>query len=106
MELCTMLYPSVKKGKVKGIKGSFVIGNDRGLHTRPSTEIVRCASRFSCVIKLTHQKLEVNARSLLGVLMLAAPKGAKIGIIAEGEDAEEAILALQELAKKNFNIKY
>ena len=83
-----------------------MIANDRGLHTRPSTEVVKCAARFNCIIKLIHQKQEVNARSLLGVLMLAAPKGAKISVTAEGVDASEAIEALQDLAKNKFNIKY
>lgn len=82
------------------------MANDRGLHTRPSTEVVKCASHFSSSIKLTYQKWEVNARSLLGVLMLAATKGSKIWITAEGEDAEEAVEALVALSQKNFNVKY
>lgn len=93
----------MKKGKAKGY---LIVANDRGLHTRPSTEVVKCASHYSSSIKLTYQKWEVNARSLLGVLMLAATKGARIGITAEGEDAEEAVQALEDLAKKNFNVKY
>ena len=80
--------------------------NDRGLHTRPSTEVVKCASHFSSSIKLTYQKWEVNARSLLGVLMLAATKGSKIWVTAEGDDAEEAVQALVALSQKNFNVKY
>jgi phosphocarrier protein HPr len=88
------------------VKGKFVVGNDRGLHTRPSTEIVKCASGFKCYISLVYQKQIVNAKSLLGVLMLAATKGAKIGIEAEGEDAEEAVESLIQLAKNNFYYKY
>lgn len=92
-----------KRNRFKGVL--FVI-NDRGLHTRPSTEVVKCASSFKSDIKLNHQGLEVNAKSLLGVLMLAAAKGARIEIVAEGIDAEEAIASLQELAKRGFNMNY
>lgn len=88
------------------VKGAFVVGNDRGLHTRPSTEIVKCASSFKSDVKLTYQKNEANAKSLLGILMLAATKGAKINIAAEGVDADEAVQSLLKLAKNNFNIRY
>jgi phosphocarrier protein HPr len=88
------------------VKGLFVVGNDRGLHTRPSTEIVKCASAFRSEVKLIYKKKEVNAKSILGILMLAATKGAKISIIAEGIDAEAAVQSLQNLASKKFNIRY
>ena len=48
----------------------------------------------------------MNAKSLLGILMLAAEKGSRISIEAIGDDAEEAILALQKLAQRRFNISY
>src|ERR1700753_2026210 len=86
--------------------GKFVVGNDRGLHTRPSTELVRCASSFRSIVYLVYQKHSVNAKSLLGILMLAARKGAKIKIEAEGEDAEEAVQSIVALAQNNFYIKY
>lgn len=88
------------------VKGKFVVSNDRGLHTRPSTELVKCASSFKSQVQLVYQKQSVNAKSLLGILMLAAAKGAKIGIEAEGEDAEEAVQSIMNLAKNNFYIKY
>lgn len=88
------------------VKGKFVVGNDRGLHTRPSTELVKCASTFKSQVYLIYQKQSVNAKSLLGVLMLAATKGAKINVEAEGVDAEQAVASLVELAKNNFYIKY
>jgi phosphocarrier protein HPr len=88
------------------VKAIFVVGNDRGLHTRPSTEIVKCASSFKCEVKLTYQKIEVDAKSLLGILMLAATKGAKIAVSAKGVDADAAVKSLLLLAKNNFNIQY
>jgi len=94
---------ALKKNKVKG---RFVVNNDRGLHTRPSTEIVKCATAFKSEVRLNYQKNQVNAKSILGVLMLAAAKGAKITIEAVGEDAEAAVAALIVLASNNFNISY
>ena len=87
-------------------KGAFTVGNDRGMHTRPSTELVKCASMFKSDIFLSYQKHRVNARSLLGILMLAATKGTKIVIEASGADAQEAVDSLIVLAKNNFNVQY
>lgn len=87
-------------------KGFFVVGNDRGLHTRPSTEIVKCATSFKSEVRLAYQKNQVNAKSILGVLMLAASKGARVSVEAVGVDAEKAVSSLLELARNNFNIKY
>jgi len=92
--------------KNKIAKGKFVVGNDRGLHTRPSTEIVKCASSFKSRVYLIYQKQFVNAKSLLGVLMLAASRGARIRIEAEGDDAEEAVQSILLLAMNNFHINY
>lgn len=92
--------------KSEKVKGCFTVANDRGLHTRPSTEIVRCATSFKAEVRLAYQKNQVNAKSILGVLMLAAAKGAKIHIEATGDDAELAVSSLIDLARNNFNIKY
>ena len=88
------------------VKSSFVVMNEKGLHTRPSTELVKCASSFKAQVHLVYQNLTVNAKSLLGVLMLAASRGAKIKIEAEGEDAEQVVDSIRFLAQNKFNIKY
>lgn len=98
-----MTKTMIKQGKVKGC---FVVGNDRGLHTRPSTEIVKCAASFKSEVLLVYQKHRVNAKSILGVLMLAAAKGAKITVEATGDDAGAAVASLINLASNNFYIKY
>ena len=87
-------------------KAAFIVINEKGLHTRPATELVKCASSYKAQITLHHQTTTVNAKSLLGILMLAASKGAKILIEADGRDAEEAVQALLTLAKSKFHIKY
>ncbi len=85
---------------------TFTILNSKGLHTRPSTELVKCASSFKANISLVYKDLVVNAKSLLGILMLAATRGSKIKVEASGTDAQDAVDALLALAKAKFNIQY
>lgn len=84
----------------------FTVLNDRGLHTRPSTELVKCATHFDAEVNLSYGNFVVNAKSILGILMLAAGKGAKVGVEAVGFDAEQAIDAILKLANNRFNVKY
>lgn len=90
----------------KRSRAIFTIINDKGLHTRPSAELVKCSSSFNSHISLHYKNFVVNAKSLLGILMLAAEKGAKIVIEAVGDDAEKAVRAILKLSKNKFNIKY
>jgi phosphocarrier protein HPr len=92
--------------KKEHARGIFTVLNDKGLHTRPSTELVKCATRFKSNINLVHQDHEVNAKSLLGILTLAANRGSRIRVEAEGEDAQQAVDSLLELAKNKFYINY
>lgn len=94
---------TIMKQKAKAI---FVVLNDKGLHTRPSTELVKCAANFNAQVHLSYKNYVVNAKSLLGILMLAAERGAKIGVEAVGDDAEAAVKAILKLAQNRFNIKY
>ena len=87
-------------------RGIFTVLNDKGLHTRPSTELVRCANNFRSCVTLTYRNMQVNAKSLLGILMFAAERGAKIVVETEGSDARGALDAILHLAKNNFHIKY
>ncbi len=88
------------------LKKSFIVVNEKGLHTRPCTELVKCASSFRSQIYLHYQGMTVNAKSVLGVLMLAAAKGAKIGVEAVGDDALQALESIINLAHNKFNISY
>jgi phosphocarrier protein len=95
----------VKKATYR-VRKSFIIVNVRGLHTRPSAELVKCASSFKSAVTLIYQNFAINAKSLLGVLMLAAARGTKLTVEAVGEDAEEAVESILDLAKNKFNIHY
>lgn len=87
-------------------KGTLIVMNDKGLHTRPATELVRCAQGFECDVFLSYRGISVNAKSLLEILMLSAAQNAKVEIEAQGEDADEAVNALEKLARNRFNIRY
>lgn len=90
----------------KAIKKSFIVKNDKGLHTRPATEIVKCLAKFKSNITLQYGELTVNGKSLLGIMMLAAECGASINVEVCGEDAKECLKTLLDLAEKKFHMKY
>lgn len=75
----------------------IVIKNKTGLHARPAALFVQVANKFESDITIIKGDQEVNGKSIMGILMLAAEKGAKILIVAEGEDAEKAVLELSEI---------
>jgi len=78
------------------------IVNKLGLHARASAKLTQLASTFSCDIWLTRNTRRVNAKSIMGVMMLAAGKGSSVTIEAEGADADAAVRALQELIANKF----
>ena len=78
------------------------IVNQEGLHARPAARIVRLASTFEADIELGKDGLEVNGKSIMGVMMLAAECGSSIIIRATGPDAEQAVQALAELVESGF----
>ncbi|MEM0970037.1 MAG: HPr family phosphocarrier protein, partial [Verrucomicrobiota bacterium] len=73
-----------------GITKSFTINNEAGLHARPAAVFVKTANQFSSDIWVSKDGEEVNGKSILGLMMLAAEHGSTIEISVEGEDAEKA----------------
>ncbi len=78
------------------------IVNKLGLHARASAKLTQLASSYACEVWLERNGRRVNAKSIMGVMMLAAGKGATVAIIAEGEGAEAALAALQKLIADKF----
>lgn len=78
------------------------IPNSLGLHARPAAEFVKLAGRFESEIRVAREGMEVNGKSIMGVLMLAAEKGADITIQADGDDAADAVEALADLVNRGF----
>ena len=79
------------------------ICNTRGLHARASAKFVKLASSFEAEIQVTRDGVTVDARSIMGLLMLGAGIGCTIDVTAEGEDAEEAMAALTDLVARKFD---
>ena len=76
--------------------------NKLGLHARPAAMLVQKASKFKSEIKLQKEDIEINAKSILSVMMLAAEVGSFVTIKAEGEDEEEAVEAIAGLFEEKF----
>ena len=77
--------------------------NKLGLHARASAKLSQLAGTFTCEIWLTRNNRRVNAKSIMGVMMLAAGKGTSVLIETEGADAEAALAALQALIANKFD---
>ncbi len=81
---------------------SVQVGNVYGLHARPAAEFVKLANTFKSEIWVSKDGLEVNGKSIMGVMMLAAERGSTIEIRATGDDAEQAVEALVRLVAVGF----
>jgi phosphocarrier protein HPr len=77
--------------------------NRLGLHARPAAMFVRIASRYRCEVWVSKEGEEVNGKSIMGLMMLAAGQGSSLHIRCEGADADKAIEELEELIKAKFN---
>jgi len=84
------------------IEKTVQINNEHGLHARPAAHLVKTAGKFKSDIKVLKDGLEVNGKSIMGVMMLAAEPGSEIIFRINGEDELEALEALLELVDKNF----
>ena len=76
--------------------------NKHGLHARPAAQFVKIAGKFKSDIKVIKDGLEVNGKSIMGIMMLAAEPDSEITLLIEGEDEKEAFAALNELISQKF----
>lgn len=84
------------------IRKAFTISNRLGLHARAASQFVQVANGFKAEILVEKDSLEVNGKSIMGIMMLAAAKGSRITVKARGMDAREAVNALGGLIKGGF----
>ncbi len=84
------------------IERNVLIQNKLGLHARASARFVTEASQFPCYIGIRNSELEVNGKSIMGIMMLAAAKGSELTLVADGKREEEAIVALETLINQRF----
>ena len=85
------------------LEKEIAIINRLGLHARPAAMFVRIASRHRAEIWVAKEGEEVNGKSIMGLMMLAAGRGSKLRIRCEGADADKAMEELEELIKAGFN---
>lgn len=83
-------------------KAEVLIRNKKGLHARASAKFVKCAESFAARISVSRDGHSVGGTSIMGLLTLAASQGTTITIVAEGEQAREALMALMALVKDGF----
>jgi phosphocarrier protein HPr len=81
---------------------NVTIVNRNGLHARPAAEIVKTASKFKSDITILREDLEVNGKSIMGVMMLAAECGSTLTLRASGPDADEAVGAIAAVIASKF----
>jgi phosphocarrier protein len=84
------------------LQKNALIANKLGLHARASAKLTQIASKFKCEVMLSRNQRRVNAKSIMGVMMLAAARGATIGVETDGEDEAEAMQAILDLINDKF----
>lgn len=92
-----------KAGNALKIEKEITIVNRLGLHARPAAMFVRISSRYRAEVWVSKEGEEVNGKSIMGLMMLAAGQGSKLRIRCEGADADKALKELEELIKSRFN---
>ena len=81
----------------------FTIRNRLGIHARPAAKLAKTANQFESTVRVMKDGLEVNGKSIMGIMMLAAAQGNVIEIEAEGPDEEQALRALGDLIGNKFD---
>ena len=84
------------------LQKDFTIVNKLGLHARASALFVKTASRFAAEVKLSKEGVEVNGKSIMGIMMLAASKGITVSLTVEGSDEVEAMQVIGDLIVNGF----
>ncbi len=84
------------------ITREFTIQNKLGIHARPAAQFVKIANRFSCEVRVEKDGEEVDGKSIMGLMMLAAGHGSVISVTTEGADEEAAMVALQDIVNRKF----
>jgi phosphocarrier protein len=92
-----------RAAQAQKIEKELTIVNRLGLHARPAAMFVRIASRHRAEIWVSKEGEEVNGKSIMGLMMLAAGQGSKLRIRCDGPDADKALEELEELIKAGFN---
>jgi phosphocarrier protein HPr len=85
------------------MRREFVVINKLGIHARPAALFVKTANRFTCSILVAKDGEEVNGKSIMGLMMLAAGPGSTLVVTCEGDDCQEALDEIAALIKRKFD---
>ena len=89
--------------EARGLVKEFVVQNKMGIHARPAAMIVRITNKFKAEVFVEKDDEQVNGKSIMGLMMLAAGQGSKLKICCEGADADKVMEDLEELIRQKFN---
>ncbi len=92
-------------GQAKELSRNFTIRNHLGLHARPAALLVKTATQFKARITIRSDSAEVDGKSILGLMTLAADQGSTLTFVAVGEDADRALNAIEQLFEDGFGEK-
>jgi len=81
----------------------LMVSNKLGIHARPAASFVKVANRFKCDIFVEKDGERVNGKSIMGLMMLAAGPGSRLTVLAEGHDAVQALVEIEDLFKQKFH---
>ena len=92
-----------KPGVKHAVKREFMVINKLGIHARPAALFVKTANRFTCSVMVSKDGEEVNGKSIMGLMMLAAGPGSTLQVQCDGEDSQEALAEIEALIKRKFD---
>jgi phosphocarrier protein len=82
---------------------TIVVSNKMGLHARPAAMLVQTASKYKSSVKILKDDFDIDAKSIMGIMTLAAGQGSQLKFVAEGPDEDEVLTELEKLFKSNFS---
>ncbi|MBP7653916.1 HPr family phosphocarrier protein [Candidatus Dependentiae bacterium] len=91
------------RNEIIELEKTFEIKNKMGMHARPASLLVQACSKFLSEIFFEKEGLQVNGKSILGIMTLAAPYGSKLTVKVKGPDAEAALKSIEEIFENKFN---
>jgi phosphocarrier protein len=92
-----------KPGGKHAAQRDLVVINKLGIHARPAALFVRLANRFTCNVLVDKDGDQVNGKSIMGLMMLAAGPGSKLHVVCEGDDCQQALDEIEALVKRKFD---